>query len=105
MQHWRHHIRQSQFLRAQLSRRSSNRRVSIVMPKKIMPKKMKTVATLESTDCRWPIGDPREADFHFCGEAKLPGRPYCELHWRVAFQPARPRSAPPAIIPPARRAA
>jgi GcrA cell cycle regulator len=54
-------------------------------------KQPKTVATLEKNDCRWPIGDPRHADFHFCGAPQTPGRPYCELHWRMAFQPARPR--------------
>jgi len=70
-----------------------------------MSKKNKTVATLEANDCRWPVGDPRESDFHFCGQAKLAGRPYCELHWRLAFQPSRPRSAPVVIVPSGRRAA
>jgi GcrA cell cycle regulator len=52
----------------------------------------KTVDTLERYDCRWPIGDPRHADFHFCGAPQLPGRPYCELHWRMAFQPMKSRT-------------
>lgn len=64
------------------------------MAKKQKLKQPKTVATLETNDCRWPIGDPREADFHFCGAQQVPGRPYCELHWRMAFQPARPRHVP-----------
>jgi GcrA cell cycle regulator len=55
-----------------------------------MSKTRKTVATLERNDCRWPIGDPRQPDFHFCGAPKLPDRPYCEIHWRMAFQPSRP---------------
>jgi GcrA cell cycle regulator len=74
------------------------------MPNKPKTKKPKTVDTLERNDCRWPIGDPREADFHFCGELKLAGRPYCERHWNIAFQPPRPRSAPPIFVP-TRRAA
>ena len=57
-------------------------------------KKPKTVETLETNDCRWPIGDPRHADFHFCGAPKVPRGPYCELHWRMAFQPTRPRYQP-----------
>jgi GcrA cell cycle regulator len=56
-----------------------------------MSKTRKTIATLERNDCRWPIGDPRQPDFHFCGAPKLPDRPYCEIHWRMAFQPSRPR--------------
>jgi GcrA cell cycle regulator len=47
-------------------------------------KKPKTVDTLERNDCRWPIGDPRHPDFHFCGAPQVAGRPYCELHWRMA---------------------
>ena len=27
-----------------------------------------TVFTLLPGDCRWPIGDPRNRDFHFCGK-------------------------------------
>lgn len=51
----------------------------------------KYIHTLEETDCRWPIGDPRQPDFHFCGKNKLPGLPYCEVHARRAFQPPKPR--------------
>lgn len=54
----------------------------------------KTVATLEPGDCRWPIGDPQQPDFHFCGKGKVPGLPYCDVHARRAFQPPQPRRAP-----------
>lgn len=46
----------------------------------------KTIATLEPNHCRWPIGDPQHADFHFCGKDKFAGLPYCEFHARRAFQ-------------------
>jgi GcrA cell cycle regulator len=36
--------------------------------------------------CLWPIGDPRTADFHFCGEDPAPGRPYCMGHCAMAYQ-------------------
>jgi GcrA cell cycle regulator len=62
-------------------------------------KKPKTVETLETNDCRWPIGDPRHADFHFCGAPKVPRGPYCELHWRMAFLPAKPRYQRHTTIP------
>jgi GcrA cell cycle regulator len=36
--------------------------------------------------CSWPVGDPKESDFHFCGAAVEPGRPYCAEHCAVAYQ-------------------
>lgn len=37
--------------------------------------------------CQWPIGDPRSADFHFCGDQPMPGKPYCASHCSVAYVP------------------
>ncbi len=54
-------------------------------------KERKTIQTLTECSCRWPIGDPQLADFHFCGKDKVPGLPYCEFHARRAFQPPQPR--------------
>jgi GcrA cell cycle regulator len=51
----------------------------------------KTIQTLTECSCRWPIGDPQLADFHFCGKTKVPALPYCEHHARRAFQPSVPR--------------
>jgi GcrA cell cycle regulator len=51
----------------------------------------KTIQTLSECSCRWPIGDPQTAEFHFCGKNKVSGLPYCEFHARRAFQPAMPR--------------
>jgi GcrA cell cycle regulator len=31
-------------------------------------------------ECRWPIGDPLEAGFTFCGRAAIRGKPYCPDH-------------------------
>ena len=37
-------------------------------------------------DCRWPLGDPRDKDFGFCGLPQLrPGSRYCEGHCRMAW--------------------
>ncbi len=36
-------------------------------------------------ECFWPFGDPRDADFHFCGEEIVPGRPYCPGHCARAY--------------------
>ena len=67
--------------------------------------KPKTLLDLEKSDCRWPIGEPRQPDFHFCGARQAVGHPYCELHWRMAFQPSRPRHEQPAALLPKLRAA
>ncbi|MEA2782597.1 MAG: GcrA cell cycle regulator [Rhodospirillaceae bacterium] len=36
--------------------------------------------------CSWPVGDPKQPGFHFCGEEAIPGRPYCGSHCAVAYQ-------------------
>ena len=50
---------------------------------------------LRADQCRWPIGDPKEAGFGFCGCQKAPGIPYCGHHAAIAYNPAarRGRSA------------
>ncbi len=39
-----------------------------------------TFGQLEPHHCRWPIGDPRQPDFRFCGCRRMLKRPYCEAH-------------------------
>ena len=51
----------------------------------------RSIQTLTEASCRWPIGDPQQSDFHFCGRKKVLGLPYCEFHARRAFQPPQPR--------------
>ena len=41
--------------------------------------------------CKWPIGHPGDADFHFCGKASQAGFPYCTEHCLVAYQAQLPR--------------
>lgn len=65
----------------------------------------KTIQTLVECSCRWPIGDPQHADFHFCGKTKVPGLPYCEFHARRAFQPPQPRRRERDVVEPALPAA
>ena len=57
----------------------------------IPEKERKYITTLTESCCRWPIGDPQHADFHFCGKGKVTGLPYCEFHARRAFQPPQAR--------------
>ena len=50
-----------------------------------------TLMTLTSKTCKWPIGDPSDADFHFCSRDADNGRSYCEFHHRLAYQGIRRR--------------
>lgn len=50
-----------------------------------------TVLTINDRMCRWPIGDPAENEFHFCGHKPKLGSPYCEAHARKAYQPQQLR--------------
>jgi GcrA cell cycle regulator len=48
------------------------------------------IAGLTEEQCRWPIGDPQMADFHFCNGVKVPGLSYCDVHCRRAYTPPKP---------------
>ena len=57
----------------------------------IPPEERASILTLTETKCRWPIGDPSDEDFYFCGrEARLES-PYCDHHVCVAYQPLQSR--------------
>jgi len=51
-----------------------------------------TIFSLTSSTCRWPIGDPGDADFHFCGAKCTPGQSYCDYHAAMAYQAPQPRN-------------
>lgn len=50
-----------------------------------------TILQLNEHTCKWPIGDPGQDDFYFCGRHSAHGFPYCEHHCRIAYQPANDR--------------
>ena len=50
-----------------------------------------TLMELTSRTCKWPVGDPATDDFWFCGLPSQAGKPYCEAHVGVAFQPMSSR--------------
>ncbi len=56
-------------------------------------KKAKRLSLMELTErtCKWPVGDPATDDFWFCGLPVQAGKPYCEAHVGVAFQPMSAR--------------
>ena len=56
-------------------------------------KKARRLTLMELTErtCKWPVGDPATENFWFCGLPTQPGKPYCEAHVGVAFQPMSSR--------------
>ena len=74
-----------------------------LVPAKPSPEMADKTSLLELNDrvCRWPMGHPGEADFHFCGEKVNPGFPYCVEHCGRAYQAQLPRGArrPPPPLP------
>jgi GcrA cell cycle regulator len=53
----------------------------------------KMISLLELTEntCKYPIGDPQEEGFGFCGVKSRDNDPYCEYHCRLTYQPASDR--------------
>lgn len=74
-----------------------------LVPAKPSPEMAEKTSLLDLSEkvCRWPMGHPGEADFHFCGEAVNPGFPYCVQHCGRAYQAQLPRGArrPPPPLP------
>lgn len=60
-------------------------------PAKVAKPQRTSLLELSDKVCKWPIGHPGEADFHFCGKASNPGYPYCAEHCAVAYQAQMPR--------------
>jgi GcrA cell cycle regulator len=50
-----------------------------------------TLMELTEKTCKWPVGDPATDNFWFCGLPVQQGKPYCEAHVGVAFQPMSAR--------------
>jgi GcrA cell cycle regulator len=58
-----------------------------------------TVLTIKDDMCKFPIGDPAEADFAFCGRPSCVG-PYCLDHARLTYQPSYAKRRRPEEIQP-----
>jgi GcrA cell cycle regulator len=50
------------------------------------PSQPKTAQGGGGRTCSWPMGDPKQPGFHFCGSEAVPGRPYCASHCGMAYQ-------------------
>jgi GcrA cell cycle regulator len=73
------------------------RKVAAVIPMRALPELepapegLVTLVELKESMCHWPVGDPMEEGFHFCGRRKSFGIPYCEHHAAIAYNPAARR--------------
>jgi GcrA cell cycle regulator len=65
------------------ARRSNVRTVQAGGPRR--SSQAPTKPTGGGSGCLWPIGDPGDPDFHFCGAEALPGKPYCGEHAARAY--------------------
>src|ERR1700738_3066671 len=51
----------------------------------------RSLLELTEDTCRWPIGDPGNPDFFFCGGQTISSLPYCAYHARLASNPPTAR--------------
>ncbi len=57
-------------------------------PLKLDDGRAASVLTLSDNMCKYPIGDPTDPAFAFCGRGSANG-PYCSDHARLAYQPSQ----------------
>ena len=65
-------------------KKSTKKTVEKVAIVKEEPKHV-TLLDLRLNSCRWPIGEIKDPDFHFCGKDCQTGKPYCPEHCKVAY--------------------
>ena len=49
------------------------------------PRKVAVDPNYRGPKCKWPVGDPKTTDFHFCAAPSLDGYPYCSEHCAAAY--------------------
>ena len=62
-----------------------------VRPTPVAPNPNMLVAfmALREHHCRWPVGDPMDPSFRFCGEQRDSTSPYCTYHHLQSVQPPK----------------
>jgi GcrA cell cycle regulator len=63
---------------------SAKARIEAAAPAGSSPTTAEQVRALRPGVCHWPVGDPAQPGFHFCG-ASVVTRPYCGLHRTLAY--------------------
>lgn len=72
--------------------KNERKAVTAMFPLPVKEGKAATVLTLGSSMCKWPIGDPDDSRFAFCGRKATRG-PYCAQHAKLAFQTSKKRDS------------
>lgn len=73
---------------ANIARRRTARAVQPVQPRapRVELTPTATLLTLTPNGCRWPIGDPQEPGFGFCGRLRADQVSYCRQHAQAAVR-------------------
>ena len=53
----------------------------------VEPMNPTSFADIKDGLCRWPLGEPEDSDFKFCGRKCAEGMIYCTEHHSLAYQP------------------
>ena len=67
---------------------------SLILNKDFEAEKPTQLENLTDHHCRWPIGNPDEENFYFCGRNPERNFSYCKLHIFMAFQPRNQKEEP-----------
>tara|TARA_B100001057_G_scaffold436282_1_gene467227 strand:- start:310 stop:804 length:495 start_codon:yes stop_codon:yes gene_type:complete len=67
---------------------------SLIIEKDFEPENPKQLEELDDNSCKWPIGNPNEKKFYFCGRSSLKDFSYCKLHLLYAYQPKGKKEDP-----------
>ncbi len=70
--------------------KTERKALTAMFPLPVEEGKAATVLTLKNSMCKWPIGDPEDSRFAFCGRKATRG-PYCAQHAKLAFQTSKKR--------------
>jgi len=57
----------------------------------LKPARCATIAMMDpkANHCRWPVNDAVDEEYLFCGDNRVPGKPYCVEHCAAAY--AKPK--------------
>jgi len=55
-----------------------------------------SILELNERNCRWPVGDPKDPNFGYCGNTVYQTHPYCAEHVAIAFQAPNRKDKKPA---------
>lgn len=77
---------QRELLRVVFAQMPTLAKQATVEPDPIENAQHRSLVELGQHMCRWPINDPGNADFRFCGNDSIAGFSYCAAHARMAYQ-------------------